>query len=474
MIYLRKWKRRLPARLETQVRRLFPLLVVPVLVLAAGCGREPDYNVLVITIDTLRPDRLGCYGYDRPTSPRIDELAAGSVLFEQAVCSTPQTLPSHTSIFTGRHPRTHKAISHESVVSPEVTTLAEILKARGYETAAFVSSHVLDRKYGLDQGFDRYWQVNEVMRPRQREMAQERGIDPTTDEALSWLRDNGSKKFFAWIHWFHPHRPYVPPLRVRAEFVDEYLGEADSSTEFIMKAWHGEVELGDDDVRYLSQLYDGEVAFTDEQVGRILDALETLGLADRTIVVLTADHGEMLYEHEHYFGHDIALYEECIMVPLIIRHPGSGATPKRLPGLVQSIDIFPTILDFLGIEIPDGTEGKTLRTLIAGAETRTAEYAFAETFPFPEKAMPRHAVRTQGSKLVWREHREGGLTKHLFNLEADPGEKVDLYGSDPAAAAALDRVLHQWIAPDGLHPAPIPTARESGRVQILRSLGYLE
>ena len=453
------------------------VFILGILILAlglSGCSREPDYNVLVITLDTLRPDRLGCYGYERPTSPRMDEFAARSVLFEQAVCSTPKTLPSHASIFTGLHPRTHRSISHESVLSDEAVTLAELLKERGYQTTAFVSSHVLDSKYGLNQGFDRYWQVNEVMRPKQREMAQQRGIDPTTDEALSWLRENGRSKFFAWIHWFHPHRPYVPPMEFRARFVAEYLGDADSSTEFIMKVWREGIELAEEDVRYLSQLYDGEIAFTDMQVGRVLDALDSLGVADRTIVVITADHGEMLYEHEHYFGHDIALYEECIMVPLIVNHPGLGVTPKRLPGLVQTIDIFPTLLGFLGIDVPAGTEGKSLEPLVIGAETRTTEYAFSETFPFPEKAMPRHAVRTQNRKLIWREVREGSLTKHLFDLGSDPGEMTDLLIRQPDAGKDLDRTLYEWTKAEGLHPAPIPTAREAGRIQILRSLGYLE
>jgi arylsulfatase A-like enzyme len=456
------------------VRRFWLVFLAAGVAALAGCGGEPDYNVLVITIDTLRPDRLGCYGYGRPTSPRIDEFAARSVLFEQAVCSTPQTLPSHTSIFTGLHPRTHKAISHESIVSQDVTTLAEILRDRGYTTAAFVSSHVLDSRYGLNQGFDRYWEVHDVMRPRQREVAQERGYDPTTNEVLSWLEANASNKFFAWVHWFHPHRPYEPPMEVRARFVDEYLGEANSSTEFVMKVWRDKIDLSEADVRYLSQLYDGEVAFTDEQVGRVLDALEALGIADKTIVVITADHGEMLYEHDYYFGHDIALYDECIMVPLIINNAGLGVAPKRVPGLVQSIDIFPTVLGFLGIKPPAGTEGRTLKPLIMGAETRTTEYAFSETFPFPEKCMPRHAVRTETGKLIWRETEEGGLTKHLFNLEADPGEMNDLYEADPQAARDLDRTLYEWTKADGLHPAPIPTAEETGRIQILRSLGYLE
>ena len=456
------------------MKRFLLFILIAAIIVATGCGGESDYNVLVITIDTLRPDRLGCYGYNRPTSPRIDEVAAGSVLFEQVVCSSPQTLPSHASIFTGLHPRTHKSISHESVLPDEVTTLAEILKERGYRTAAFISSHVLDRKYGLNQGFDRYWQVNEVMRPKQRELAQQRGIDPTTNEVLSWLEENGQSKFFAWIHWFHPHRPYAPPLEVRAKFVGDYLGDANSSTEFIMKVWRDEVDLPDEDVRYISQLYDGEIAFTDQQVGRVLDALDSLGISGKTIVVITADHGEMLYEHEYYFGHDIALYEECIMIPLIINHPGLGVTPKRLPGLVQSIDIFPTLLGFLGIESLEGTEGKSLEPLVIGAETRTAEYAFSETFPFPEKAMPRHAVRTQSQKLIWREVKEGSLTKHLYDLGTDPGEMSDVMADGPEAARALDRALHEWIKAEGLHPAPIPTAKEAGRIQILRSLGYLE
>jgi arylsulfatase A-like enzyme len=456
------------------VIRLLPLCWILLLILFAGCAREPDYNVIVITIDTLRPDRLGCYGYGRPVSPHIDEFAASSILFEQVVCQSPQTLPSHTSIFTGLHPRTHKAISHESVVAGDVTTLAEILRGRGYETAAFISSHVLDREFGLDQGFDRYWQVHDLAGPRQREMAHQRGIDPTTDEVLAWLEKNASSRFFAWIHWFHPHRPYEPPFEIRPRFVDDYLGAANSSTDFIMKVWREEIDLQDADVRYLSQLYDGEIAFTDEQVGRVLYALEALGIAGNTIVVITADHGEMLYEHEHYFGHDIALYEECIMIPLIINHPGLDAVPKRLPGLVQSIDIFPTLLAFLGIECPEGTEGKTLEPLILGAETRTVEYTFAETFPFPEKAMPRHAVRTQTHKLAWREVREGGLTKHLYDLNTDPREMIDIFGIDPEAGRALDRALQEWTRDEGLHPAPIPTAEEAGRIHILRSLGYLE
>ena len=456
------------------MRRFLLFILTPALILAAGCGGEPDYNVLVITIDTLRPDRLGCYGYGRPTSPRIDELAARSVLFEQVVCSSPQTLPSHTSIFTGLHPRTHKAISHESVVADEVTTLAEILKDRGYRTTAFISSHVLDSKYGLNQGFDRYWQVNQVMRPKQREIAQQRGLDPTTNEVLSWLEENASTRFFAWIHWFHPHRPYAPPLELRPRFVGDYLGDANSSTEFLMNVWRDEIDLPAEDVRYLSQLYDGEIAFTDEQVGRVLDALNVLGISDKTIIVLTADHGEMLYEHEFYFGHDIALYEECIMIPLIVSHPGLGVTPKRLPGLVQSIDIFPTLLGFLGIGCPAGTEGKSLEPLVIGAETRTAEYAFSETFPFPEKAMPRHAVRTEGRKLIWRETKEGILTKHFYDLGADPGEMSDIMADEPEAGRTLDRTLYEWTKADGLHPAPIPTAKEAGRIQILRSLGYLE
>jgi arylsulfatase A-like enzyme len=223
-------------------------------------------------------------------------------------------------------------------------------------------------------------------------------------------------------------------------------------------------------------LYDGEIAFTDAQVGRVLDELESLGLAKNTLVVLTADHGEILYEHEHYFGHDIALYDECTMVPLVIRIPGTEPARHRVTSLAQSIDIFPTVLDALGIPAPAGVEGKSLLPVIKGGADATPRHGFCETFPFPEKCPPRHAVRTLTSKLIWRQEPPAQILKEFYDLEADPGEVANAYPGSPRAAviADLDRALAAWIGPGGLVPAPIPSAAESGRRKILKSLGYLD
>jgi arylsulfatase A-like enzyme len=443
------------------------------LLVTVGCGKKPNTNVLVITIDTLRADHLGCYGYAKPTSPRLDAFAKQGVLFEKVLCQSPETLPSHASIFTGMHPRTHKAISHESRVSPDLVTLAEILKDRSYTTGALISSHVLDAKYGLDQGFQTYQAIHYAFSERQRQEMQAQEQDPTTDEALKWLRDKKKSRFFLWIHWFHPHRAYNPPPRYAKMFAGHYTGPATDQNDFAMKVWREKVDLPPEDIAYMRGLYDGEVAFTDAQVGRVLDELARLDLLGNTLVVITSDHGEILYEHEYYFGHDIALYDECTMIPLVIGIPAVQAAKQRVAGLVQSIDIFPTILETLGIECPSNVEGKSLVPLIKGTADATTEFAFSETFPFPEKCPPRHAVRTEGAKLVWREEPSAEIVKEFYDLRRDPGEKQSLYSTDPDAAR-LDAVLSNWIAPGGLRPAPIPTAAESGRWKILKSLGYVD
>jgi arylsulfatase A-like enzyme len=482
-------------------RKRLVLLAVGILVLSTHCTKAHQPNVLVITIDTLRADHLGCYGYARPTSPRIDAFAAGGVLFEKVFCQSPETLPSHTSIFTGLHPRTHKAISHESRVDKKVTTLAELLAGRGYTTGAIVSSHVLDAKYGLDQGFASYTAIHYAVPERKREEMYRREQDPTTDEALRWLADNAKNKFFLWVHWFHPHRAYNPPPRYREMFAAGYTGPAaEDQNDWAMKVWKERLALPEADLAYMRGLYDGEIAFTDAQVGRVIDALDSLGLAGNTIVVITSDHGEILYEHEYYFGHDIALYDECTMVPLVVKIPALGDVRHRVTGLVQSVDILPTVLEAVGLECPSEVEGKSLVSLMrsggadraasgsggAGGSSSTTEYAFSETFPFPEKCPPRHAVRTETAKLIWREEPSGEMVREYYDLAADPGEKRNLWpgatsaptgtpiSPPPDLAARLDGILSGWIKPGGLHPAPIPTATDSGRLRILKSLGYVD
>jgi arylsulfatase A-like enzyme len=444
------------------------------LILLSGCGEEPAYNVVIITVDTLRSDHLGCYGYHRPTSPRIDRFAEAGALFENVVCQSSQTLPSHASIFLGTNPRTHLTISHESVVGSGQTTLAEMLKNEGYVTGAFISSHALDSRYGLDQGFDTYWEVHKEATIPQRQMLKANERDATTGGVLEWLELHADSRFFLWVHWFHPHRPYEPPPRYLETFAGGYQGTATSDPEFIMKVWREEIELGPEDIAYLSGSYDGEVAFSDAQIGRLLDALSSMDLMENTIIIVTADHGELLYEHERYFGHDIALYDECIMIPLVMHVPGLVPASRRIGEMVQSLDILPTVLDLLGIKCPSHAEGKSLMPLLDGSGEPTAEAAFSETYPFPEKCEPRHSVRTADSKLIWKEVRQAPLIKEYYDLAADPGESENLFPELLPEAVRLDSILSGWMEDGGLRPAPIPTARESGRRNILKSLGYLE
>jgi arylsulfatase A-like enzyme len=451
---------------------LLVLLVLAAMV--TGCGRRPGLNVVIITIDTLRADHLSCYGYHRRTSPWIDDLALYGILFEEVVCQSSQTLPSHASIFLGTNPRTHKAISHESPVDTELTTLAEMLKAKGYTTGAFISSHALDSEYRLDQGFDTYWEVHKEHSYRERWVAKQTEQDPTTEAALAWLRDQADSRFMLWIHWFQPHRPYDPPPSYLEAYAGAYSGPASSEPEFLMKVWRDRIDLPEEDVQHLIDCYDGEVAFADAQVGRILNELEGRDLLANTIVIITADHGEILYDHEYYFGHDIALYDECLLIPLIVYTPGLEAAGRRVSSLVQSLDIMPTVLDLLEMQKPEYLEGRSLLPLIGGSDEATAEYCFSETFPFPEKCPPRHAVRTADTKLIWKEAEFGTLIKEFYDLAADPGETVNLYGNEDRQAARLDSVLTAWTAEAGLHPAVVPTARESGRWRILKSLGYVD
>jgi arylsulfatase A-like enzyme len=447
---------------------------VALVLILAGCGKDGRPNVVLITIDTLRADHLSSYGYARPTSPRIDDFAAEAILFEEVCCQSSQTLPSHASILVGTNPRSHKVISHESFVDEDIMTLAEILKRRGYRTAAFISSHALDSKYGLDQGFDSYWEVHKEHTIPERQIQKIQEKSATTEAVLEWLGEAAGSEFFLWVHWFDPHRPYDPPPRYLSEFAGGYAGLATSDPEFIMQVWRERIDLAPEDIDHLVGRYDGEVAFTDAQVGQILDELAARGLLDDTIVIITSDHGEILYEHEYYFGHDIGLYEECIMIPLIMHLPGHGRPGTSISPLVQSLDILPTILEVLGLDLPDYLEGKSLLPLIEGGGSSTVTYAFSETFPFPEKCPPRHAVRTAAAKLIWKETTADSLTRIYYDLLEDPGETTDLYSPELPCAATLDSVLARFIANGGLHPAHIPTAQETGRLRILKSLGYID
>jgi len=301
-----------------------------------------DLNILLVTIDTLRPDRLSCYGSPFLQTPRIDGLAAKGVLFERAFAHNPETLPSHVNILLGLTPLAHGVSENsKSVLAPEFQTLAELLKGRGYATGAFVSSFTLDSRFGLDQGFDMY-DDRYPARAAPGELIAERRAELTVSAALEWLAAP-KDRWFCWVHLWDPHEPYAPPEPFGAQYRDDP--------------------------------YSGEVAYVDAQLARLFAGLEKHRLLERTLVVLTADHGESLGEHGE-FTHGYFAYNATIWVPLIITGP--GIKTARVNDTVSHVDIFPTVCDLAGVKKPPLLHGESLAPFLRG-KTRPTKPIYFES-----------------------------------------------------------------------------------------------
>ncbi len=287
-------------------------------------------NILLITIDTLRADHLGCYGYTNVRTPAIDAMAARGVLFNKAFAHTPSTLPSHTNILLGLTPNAHGVHDNSNfIVRDDFLTMAEWLKAQGYVTGAFVGAFPLDSRFGLTQGFDVYDDNYGSQGPTDMIFV-ERKANVVVGNALEWLRGR-TGPWFLWVHCFDPHQPYEPPEPFKSRFPD--------------------------------RPYDGEISFVDSALEKVLAYLKGSGLEGRTAVILTADHGESLGEHGES-THGYFAYNASLHVPLLLAFPGMG--PRRVDGSVSHIDIFPTLCDFLGETAPKGLQGRSLMPLIRG------------------------------------------------------------------------------------------------------------
>lgn len=406
--------------------------IVLLALVAAGChGVRPraGQNVLLITIDTLRADRLGAYGYSRAKTPHIDRLASQGVVFEDATAQVPVTLPSHASLLTGLIPPTHGVRDNTYFrLDPDARSLAEVLKERGYETAAFVSAFVLDGSFGLDQGFDVYDDEVSGEADTAGTIAERRG-ELVSRSFASWMEKRSSDRaFFAWLHFFDPHLPYAPP--------SPYLPG-----------------------------YDGEISYVDEQVGRVLEALEASSLEANTLVVLTSDHGESLGEHGEK-SHGFFVYDATLHVPLILKGSSSLPAGERVATPVRVIDIFPTVLEAVEVPVPQEVQGRSLLALVRGEATDTPP-SYAECYA-PElnfRWAPLVALREGGFKFIEAPRPE------LYDLGSDPGETKNLIESDPARAlrmrSRLADLLKSLASP--LSSRSQPDAETIAR---LRSLGY--
>jgi arylsulfatase A-like enzyme/tetratricopeptide (TPR) repeat protein len=391
-------------------------------------------NLLLVTIDTLRADHVGCYGDADAQTPVLDGLAARGVRFETAVAHAPITGPSHASILTGLTPLKHGVRNNGGFVLPkDVPTLAEALTRAGYQTAAFVSGFPLDRRFGYGRGFGVYDDRFPHGSDPRRAPYVERPADQTTDVALQWLdrRPSSASPWFMWIHYYDPHSPYEPPA-----------------------------EYGK---RFATHPYDGEIAFVDAQLGVLLRRLETVGLANRTLVIVTSDHGESLGEHGEA-THGIFLYDATLKVPWIMVGPGVPA--GRVSQVVgRLIDVAPTLLDYAGQAIPIGIEGRSVRPAVEG-RAMADEPAYAESL-FANLHLhwsPLHAWRTARWKLIDAPRPE------LFDLERDGVELHDLSDSEGARVADMRRPLRAALrtkTPDATSSVGADAAER------LRALGYI-
>ncbi len=424
-------------------------------------AREKPANVLLVVVDTLRADRLGCYGWQEETSPNIDALASGGVLFEKMICPVPQTLPSFCTLLTGTYPLTHGVRVNGIFSLPErAVTMAEIFKEGGYQTAAFIAGFPIDSRFGTNQGFDTYFEEMRSERPMQGLKKGEDGTfnwsghstpnfentaDIVTDEALRWLADRDDRPFFMMVHYFDPHHDYAPPEKFRAAFPHPYSGE---------------------------------VAFTDDQLGRLISELDRLGLSDDTLVVFTADHGECLGEHGRYF-HQGQLSDAALHVPFVLRFPGRLPENRRIQGNCHSVDVMPTILEAVGLPLPTTFEGESLVPAFEKGSTESPPCYFESMYGKLEikNGLSRQGMTHGAWKFVYNRLEEPGTGRvlqgiELYNLAEDPEELSNVEGKYPEVRSRLHGVLQTFLA-DHPEAEADPFVPDQGTVNKLKSLGYL-
>jgi arylsulfatase len=435
-----------------------------------GAGDQPR-NVILISIDTLRPDFLGCYGYERPTSPALDRLAEAGTLFEDVTSGSPWTLPGHATMLTGLFPSRHGVKDHVNQLTDE--TLATRLRKEGFRTMAVVNSHNIGTPaFGLMRGFDkeRSRYVFEMDPPTGGpilNMGRE-----ITDTALGWLRDLDDRRFFLFLHYYDVHTDFTPEARYKAQFVGPYEGKLHGRTPQLARLRDSGAVLTAADIRWLKEMYDAEIRQLDEILSGLFDFLEDSGLADETLVVITSDHGEEYYEHEGLL-HGRTQYQELLAIPLFMRGPG---VPEglRIPDPVHQVDIAPTILSLLGVAPTTDVDGIDLtnnwRNPAALPEIRLL-YGEADhnNIVDGEKVVDIYKmIRIEDDKLIYNT-----LTGEieLYDLSQDPGEQKDLSKLDPERAAVLMERLQFYMdnAKPGAGPLPAQTAEQEAT---LKALGY--
>jgi len=458
---------------------------------AFAMGRAPGPlessgpNVLLVTLDTTRPDRLGPYGGPAKT-PTLDRLAREGVVFEQAIAPAPLTEPSHLSIFTGMYVHGTGVVSNGTdFAASNPALLPDMLQARfqekGYRTGGFVSGFPLHGKWGWLNAFDVYdddfgdipglhrlslvrlWE--QIFLPGN--TLRERYGEFTTARTLSFLKPQADGSWFAWMHLFDPHAPY--------EVSDEELAAAPRDgaplklPEYLPPPYRTIT-----DVDWIIDTYDREISKVDRLVGEVIDTLEARGVLDNTIVIITADHGESLTEHDYFFEHGDYLYDASLRIPLIVRYPGGATAGERVPCQVSSVDILPTLVEMVSLRETEGVQGRSLAAMLTDGEGCTDGPVVSATVAgrYMENPPVDRSLRNPGSKLIVHQEGRAEETVAFFDLKADPGETEEI-ADEREADVEVSRMLLSSLLEGNSVDVASPES-DADTMQMLEQLGYIE
>ena len=440
-------------------------------------------NVLLVSIDTLRADHVHAYGYPRATTPTIDRLAAEGVRFDVALAPAPWTLPSHMSLLTGLAPLRHGVLDDGMRLSADAVTLAEALRGAGYVTAGFVSAPYLEADYGFAQGFDSYDDYS--VSPASEHLSHRAVTSPRLLAAVTrwidqWELQAERRPFFLFVHMWDPHYDFIPPPPFDRRFDPDYTGSVSGDDFERGSAVHAGMDPRD--LAHVIALYDGEIAWTDQHLGRILDRLRAAGELDRTLVVVTGDHGEEFFEHG-VKGHRQNLYDTALRVPLVMRLPDVVPSGVVVARQVRLLDVASTILGIIGLTPPAGfaaaaNEGEPPARDLQPLFDRVADPAAGAAWPELVAVGDLHgevgSLRTEREKIILGSYKGTPIAKR-FDLASDPGELHDLIGQDPASEAPLREALaHARRALTGSPVLSVGVQVDEDHLERLRALGYIE
>lgn len=427
---------------------------------------HPHPNIILISIDTLRADHLGCYGYNRDTTPHIDAFSASAALFKNAIAQAPYTISSHMSMLTSLYPSFHKVnIIELSRLNPDKETLAEVLYNNGYRTWAITGGGQISSGHGFFDGFETFIEYT----------APHRDVERKVQEAINFLKKEKDNTFFLFFHSYKPHAPYMPIPPYDTMFDESYKGKITGRLSDIDDINSGKITVNQADVEHIVSLYDGEIREMDDQLAALFDYLRQEGLMKKTLVVLTSDHGEEFNEHGSVGVHSHTLYDELLRVPLIIRMPGEHPERAIIEDQVQSIDIFPTILQIAGIPFPDNSsQGTSLLPLFKGHKLdREPNIAFSERTP--SDGLFLRALRDASQKYIFEEDKKKGSLKHsFFDLKNDPKEQFDIDIPKKKIRGLFAKI--QFLIEEGKKVDQIVKKKkvDPETLETLKALGYIK